>query len=351
MIFTLEQWTAMLDNKNTKAVEVLYKDFSKAFDSLQPSKLMLALNSLGLSTNMQQLCLNFLCDRQQRVRVKSTVSSYIPVKVGVPQGTLAGPMFWLAFINSYNPPTCSTVTVYADDVTCSSPISSSNDSQLRCTIDWGLEWCSEHSMTLNLNKTKAMILRRKPNSIPPVIESPVEIVSSWKFLGVFIDQNLNFHDHINYVTAKAHKRFYCLLQLKRVGVSHDKLCLFYTANIRSVLTYCIPAFYSLLTATQINSLERVQRLCTKIILPATISYSERLAILCIPMLSVFSENLYRSHFFKIVVNQQHPLHKFIPERQSSNRRHSSRLSDTFIVSCRTQKRRNSFFNFAVTNFL
>ena len=85
-----------------------------------------------------------------------------------------------------------------------------------------------------------------------------------------------------------------------MGVAFDKLSLFYVANIRSALTYCIPAFYSMLTDSQITSLEKFQKLCTKVILPHVDEYLERLAILHFPELAIFSENLYRNHFIKII---------------------------------------------------
>ena len=148
-------------------------------------------------------------------------------------------------------------------------------------------------MTLNLTKTKAMMLTLSANSKPPHITSPLDIVESWKFLGVFIDRNLTFNDHIDYVTSKAKQRFYWLLQLKRLSVSTDKLTRFYLCNIRSVLVYCIAAFFSLLNDKQKSKLERIQRLCTKIILPHIESYTDRLAILGIPSVFSFSENQYR----------------------------------------------------------
>ena len=156
VISTLERWISQLDCKSTKAIEVIYKDFSKAFDSLQPSKLLSALSNMQVPGSIIQLCLNFLDGRQQRVRYNAAKSTYIPSRVGVPQGTLLGPLFWLAFINSYTPD--ADITMYADDITCSNPLSTSCDSKLQATIDWGLQWCSSNCMQLNLDKTKAKMI-------------------------------------------------------------------------------------------------------------------------------------------------------------------------------------------------
>ena len=70
---------------------------------------------------------------------------------------------------------------------------------------------------------------------------------------MYIDKHLSVILHIDYITMKAKKRFFSLAQLKKLGVSQDKLFLFYITNIRSDFV---------LKDTQLNSLERFQNLCT-----------------------------------------------------------------------------------------
>ena len=85
--------------------------------------------------------------------------------------------------------------MYADDITCSTPVYCSTDDKFQEIIHWGIQWSNDQLMTLNLEKTKGMILTLGPNSKPPTVFSPVEIVDKWKFLGVIIDQYLNFNEH------------------------------------------------------------------------------------------------------------------------------------------------------------
>ena len=108
-----------------------YKDLSKAFDSLQPTQLLKSLVKLGVSSDILKLSMDFMTNRQQRVRIKDASSPYLPITVGVPQGTLTGPMFWLAFINSYNSPLSQCNTMYADDITCTIPVSCSIDDNIQ----------------------------------------------------------------------------------------------------------------------------------------------------------------------------------------------------------------------------
>ena len=127
--------------------------------------------------------------------------------------------------------------------------------------------------------------------------------------------------------------------------------MFYIAHIRSILIYSMPAIFPLLTKTQIESLENVQKLCTKMILPSSKCYYERLNVLSLPPLALFSENLYRTHFLKIMSDEHHQLHSFIPERQSACRRHSARLKDSILVRSRTTMRQNKFLMNASTRFI
>ena len=101
--------------------------------------------------------------------------------------------------------------------------------------------------------------------------------------------------------------------------------------------------FPLLTKIQIESLENVQKLCTKMILPSSECYYERLNVLSLPPLALFRENLYRTHFLKIMSDEHHQLYSFIPERQSTCRRHSARLKDSILVRDSEQPRDRTHF--------
>lgn len=116
LIYSTEIWTKQLKQSNS-TVNIIFKDFSKAFDMMQPARLLNALKNLQINENIIALAADFLTNRSQRVKVAQSTSNYMSSKVGVPQGTLCGPMFWLVFINIYHPAKCQ-LTMYADDITC-----------------------------------------------------------------------------------------------------------------------------------------------------------------------------------------------------------------------------------------
>ena len=120
-----------------------------------------------------------------------------------------------------------------------------------------------------------MVMTLHPSCRPPPLTFPLEVVYQFKFLGVYIDKHLSFNPHIDYATSKAKTRFFSLVQFKKLDFSQDKPSLFYVANVRSVLVYCIAAIFILLNDTTINSLERFQKLRTSIILPHIEHYNDR----------------------------------------------------------------------------
>ena len=78
--------------------------------------------------------------------------------------------------------------MYADDITCTIQVSYSIDDNLQPVVQ-----CSaEHKMTLNLDKTKAMLIKFSPNTSVPTVFSPVDIVTEWKYVGLIVNQYLKF---------------------------------------------------------------------------------------------------------------------------------------------------------------
>ena len=103
------------------------------------------------------------------------------------------------------------------------------------------------------------------------------------FLGVTIDNKLNFNLHVTNVVSKCDSRLLLVRQLKSLGLNDAGLVPFYITNVRSVLAYASPAWFSPLSDFSKNELEKVQRSAARIVLPHC-SYEERLKILELPSL-------------------------------------------------------------------
>ena len=169
-----------------------------------------------------------------------------------------------------------------------------------------------------------------------------------KFLGIFIDNKLSFNVHVDNIVSKCNSRLFLMRKLRTIGLSNDGLKIFYSSNIRSVVSYAAPAWYTLLSNHNRERLERIQRSATRVIHP-DLCYEERLLQLLLPKLNDFMFRLSYSHFDKILANDTHPLHDRLIF--NTNSRTSSRARSTFRPQrCRTEKRLNSFFPFFMTYY-
>ncbi len=128
-------------------------------------------------------------------------------------------------------------------------------------------WCQDNCLSLNMRKTKELIVdfrKRQQRPYTPLMISGtlVERVSSFKYLGVNISEDLTWTTHIQ--VKKARQRLYHLRQLRKYRVSPAILKTFYSGAIESVLTQCISVLYGNATNQDCKALQRVVRLAERI---------------------------------------------------------------------------------------
>ena len=134
-----------------KQVEIIYTDFAKAFDKVPHQRLLIKLKSYGLDNNLTSWIEDFLCSRTQRVRINNSYSSPSPVKSGIPQGTVLGPILFVIYINDL-PDVCRdlcSLYLFADDAKLYKVINQYNDlTTLIIACQAMLEWCDKWCMQL-----------------------------------------------------------------------------------------------------------------------------------------------------------------------------------------------------------
>ena len=165
----------------------------------------------------------------------------------VPQGTKLGPWLFLVLINDLYVDDLANVWKYVDDTTASEVVAKGNRSCARNIANKVVEWSMQNRVKLNSEKCKDLrisFVKNEPQFAPIVVDGKeLERVTSAKLLGLTISSNLTWNEHISDVIKKASKRLYFLVQLKRSRVPRHDMSTFYTACIRSVLTYAAPAFF------------------------------------------------------------------------------------------------------------
>ncbi len=132
------------------------------------------------------------------------------------------------------------------------------------------EWCGANNLSLNVEKTKEVVLDfRRRNSIyhPPLTidSSTVERVSSTKFLGVHITEDLTWTTNTMSLSKKAQQCLHFLRRLKSASLPPPILTTFYRGTIESVLTSCITVWYGNCSAADRKTLQRTVNTAAKII--------------------------------------------------------------------------------------
>ncbi|KAI3363457.1 hypothetical protein L3Q82_012067, partial [Scortum barcoo] len=321
-----------LDNKNTYA-RLLFIDFSSAFNTVIPSKLITKLTDLGISSLMCNWLLDFLTSRPQHVRLDNHCSSTITINTGVPQGCVMSPFLYSLLTHDDCRPADSSNTIikFADDTTVIGLIKDSDEAAYREEVDRLAEWCDTNNLLLNTGKTKELIVDFRRNADPHtpihIKGMTVERVNSFKFLGVHISEDLTWTTGCSKLVKKAHQRLFFLRTLRKNHLSSDILVNFYRCTIESILTSCITVWYGSCSAADRKALQRV------------VKAAQRIAGAPLPSI----EDIYRKRCLKragkIIKDSSHPAHRLFTLLPSGKRYRSARTKTTRFL--------NSFFPTAV----
>jgi ribonuclease P/MRP protein subunit RPP40 len=139
-------------DKNTQ-VDVIYTDFSKAFDRIDHNILLNKLRHFGFSDSLLNLFESYLSDRFCYVNVLGFYSARLVVNSGVPQGSNLGPLLFLLFINDIVEIFSLNVLLLADDVKLYSTIRDISDCmRLQSNVDVLYGWCRSNGLPLNRDK-------------------------------------------------------------------------------------------------------------------------------------------------------------------------------------------------------
>lgn len=149
--------------KACNRVDVLYLDFSKAFDRVNYSILLGKLLSFEISKNIIKWIGSYLSNRRQYVKLGAAESADFIVNSGVPQGSHIGPTLFLLFKNDLPPVATDDVflSMFTDDIRVAKKIAHPNDiSGSQSTIDCIHHWCNLNDLHLNLDKCSILMLYR-----------------------------------------------------------------------------------------------------------------------------------------------------------------------------------------------
>lgn len=243
-------------------VDVIYTDYSKAFDKISHSLLIHKLQTFGIHGNLLRWLTSYLRDRTQAVAIKGYTSSFVPVSSGVPQGSHLGPLLFNIYINDVVD--CfkfSDLLLYADDTKIYTIIKSSDDCmKLQADLDRLSCYCSMNELYLNVEKCCAITFTRKRNKIEynySLNNKNLRIVSEVKDLGLNLDSELQFISHIDKISAKAYRMLGFIFRQSRDFTNPKTLQLLFNAFVRSNLEYATTVWNPHFNV-HINTIEKIQ---------------------------------------------------------------------------------------------
>ena len=304
-----DEINSIIDNRGQ--VDTLFLDFSKAFDSIPHDLLIHKIQAFGIYGKLHQWLKDYLCNRQQRVIIENETSHFVPVLSGVPQGSILGPLLFLLYINDLpSCISCSTkMALYADDAKMYRQIASLNDClSLQSDLDNVNRWSKSWQLKFNLKKCSVITFSRKRSNIHFYYNMsgfPLKHESSIKDLGVTVECDLSWNQHIVSVVRKAYNVLWFLKRTLRNSVSASVKTIFYSSLVRPHLEYGSPV-WSVITKKNLNFLEQVQKSATKFLIGYNnnnIDYKSRLKICDLLPLSYRREFLDINFLYKCIHNK------------------------------------------------
>lgn len=278
LLALIESWNKSL--REGLKVGTIMMDLSKAFDCMSHPLLASKLSAYGFQNNSVKLITSYLSDREQRVKLGNTRSTWLPITKGVPQGSILGPVLFNIFINDiFYFIKKADLTNYADDNTLS--FADLSELNVRRTLvaetNIAIEWFSQNCLAANPDKFQALFIGKNFAQDPVKINGfEISPEKNVKLLGVIFDSTLSFNDHVTELCQKTCKQLNALKRLTHCLNTASKMAIL-RSYIISNMSYC-SIIWHFCGITNSNKIEKIQeRALRTAFLDYYSSYSELLS--------------------------------------------------------------------------
>ena len=353
---------------NKTAVDAVYFDFAKAFDTVSHD---LILNKLKMQYKIDgsllKILVNYLQGRKQRVVLDNVTSETISVLSGIPQGSILGPLLFVLFINdiyaSINKNT--NICQYADDTKMWRNINSEYDCKmLQNDINTLYNWSLNNKMRFNPSKCKVLqICNNEPlcTRVLPLAKyfyyinnEIIDFSDSERDLGIWVNSKFKWDQHQQTVLNKAHQMLGIAKRTCYFITDPNKRRSLYLSLVRSQFEHC-SIIWRPNTETEISAFEKLQRKAIKWIYNEPFQHydTEKYLLRCsqinmIPMQAFFDIN--DLVFFHKIINNKipFPLPEYLHHYSGQGRLRQSNLDSlsyisTFALNSTTSSSRSPFY--------
>ena len=186
-------------------VSAIFMDLVKAFDAVNHKNLLSKLEQYGIRGLANEVIRDYLTNRKQYVHANGVSSLLENINISIAQGSLIGPILFLIYINDMVDCLNFNVTLYPDDSVLTLAHKNINILQSNLSIDIPKisSWLIANQLSLNVNKTKFLYFGKSKQKLEINIQrSKINQTDSIKYLGVYLDDKLKWHKHIDFIESK-----------------------------------------------------------------------------------------------------------------------------------------------------
>lgn len=229
-----------------KKVAVIFIDLSKAFDTVSRDILCAKLSKLGLKQREHAIMTSYLENRKQAVKINNTIGTSMNTTRGVPQGAKAASELFIFCVNDiFNHRFEGTLQLFADDMALMYATDSNEQLHqlMQTDLDVLLPWINNNHLKINATKSKFILFskRNTTSQIPPILidGQQIERVKNYDYLGLRIDENLRWVDHINKITNSITPYVFALSRIRHF-IDEKTATMIYNSYIYTHLMYMAP---------------------------------------------------------------------------------------------------------------
>lgn len=345
----LLKWKQAVEQGNF--VLSVFVDLKRAFETIDREKLKEVLRRYGIRGAALKWFSSYLDRRTQVTRYKSATSSAVGVDLGVPQGSVLGPLLFILYMNDLKRALQRVeVNLFADDTVLFVAGDNINEcfDIMNAELSNFSEWLRWKKLQLNVNKTKCMIVTtRRIHNYSGSVQidgEEIERVETIKYLGVMLDEKLNFNEHIDYTIRKAARKFGVLCRIGRYLTTEAKINV-YKSLIAPHFDYCASILF-LATRQQLKRMQVLQSKVMRLILKCDRLTPRQSMLECLQWMSVRQRIEYNTLVFVFRVTKgmaPQYLTGTVKHGRDVHRHYTRGADDLRLQFCRKACTQNSLF--------
>lgn len=276
----------LLTNLNNRELTLAtFIDFQKAFDTLDHTIIIKRLAELNMTPLTLKWFNSYLTNRSQVTTLNGITSNSAPIRTGVPQGSILGPLLFIIYVNNLPyAPKYSKILMYAHDTVLYMPISRNLPTDTLNKYQTDLiqiaNWCFYNKLSINEKKTQIMILGDNSRSPAPPLhpkvltlnDTPLARTLTYKYLGITLNSSLTLSEHVQTIIRTVHYKINTLSFLRRTVGPVTSLQI-YKTTILPLMEYS-NVIFSLINKRDRDKLQRLQNRALRIIYTPEISTEE-----------------------------------------------------------------------------